>query len=133
MRYSGPSIAGARFFDKSKEVGDDSLTWDGVSGYGNKLQRNDHLASRRETSKSETALFRFLSKPKSANFIIEEGVTTSYKNNGVSPSSTTEKLFPSASANSGLERKEVLSEKKNFEQQQLQTGASMVDKSIGGT
>ena len=33
--------------DKSKEVRDDPLTGDGVSGYGNKFQRNYNLSSRR--------------------------------------------------------------------------------------
>ena len=31
--------------DKSKEVSDDPLTGDGVSGYGNKFQRNYNLSS----------------------------------------------------------------------------------------
>ena len=44
LRYSDPPIAGAGVCDKSKEVGNDPLTEDGVSGYGNKLQREDSLS-----------------------------------------------------------------------------------------
>ena len=40
-QYIDPPIAGSRVCDKSKEVGEDPLTGDGVSWYGNKLQRVD--------------------------------------------------------------------------------------------
>ena len=36
--YSNPPNAGAGICDKSKEVGDDSLIGDGVSGYGHKFK-----------------------------------------------------------------------------------------------
>ena len=75
--YSDPPIAGTGACDKCKEVGDDPLTGDGVSRYGNKLQRNDHLSSRRETPKSEITVFRFVSESASVNFAIDEGVRTS--------------------------------------------------------
>ena len=39
-RYSDPPIAGAGVCDKSKEVSDDSLKEDGVSGFDHKLQRS---------------------------------------------------------------------------------------------
>ena len=126
-RYSDPAIAGAGVCDKSKEVGDDPLTGDGVSGYGNKLQRDDYLSSRGETPKSEITLFRFVLEPTSVHFTVDEGVRTSYVNNPGCSSSSTEQSFPRTTADSSFERKEVLSGKQNFEQQ-LETGTSMVDK-----
>ena len=112
-----------------KEVGDDPLTEDGVSGYGNKLQRDDYLSSRKETPKSEITMFRFVSEPISVNFAVDEGVRTSYVNNPACPSSTTEQSLPPTTADSSLEKKQVLSGKHNFEQ--LETGTSMVDKKFG--
>ena len=88
-----------------KEVGDDPLTGDGVSGYGNKLQRDDYLSSRRETPKSEITMFRFVSEPTSVNFAVDEGVKTSYVNNPACPSSTNEQSLPPTTADSSLERK----------------------------
>ena len=73
---------------------------------------------------------KLVSEPTSANFTIDEGVRTSYVNNLGCPSSTTEGtrlLFPPATADLNLKRKEVPSGKYNFEQQ-LETEASMVDK-----
>ena len=75
--YSDPPIAGAGFCDKSKEVGDDPLRGDGVSGYGNKLQRDGYLSSRRGTPKSEVTICRFVSEPTSVNFTIDQFVRTS--------------------------------------------------------
>ena len=75
-------------------------------------------------------MFRFSSEPTSVNFTVDKGVMTSYVNNLGCPSSVTEQLFPLTTADSSLERKEVLSGKYNFEQQ-LETGASMVDKKFG--
>ena len=129
-QYSDLPIAGAGVFDKSKEVGDDPLTGDGVSGYGHKLQRDDYLSSRRETPKGEITMFRFVSEPTSVNFTVDEGVRTSYVNNPGCPSSTTAQLLPLTTADSSLERKEILSDKHNFEQQ-LETGTSMVNKKFG--
>ena len=88
-RYSDPPIAGAGVCDKSKEVGDDPLTGNRVSGYDNKLQMDDYLSSRRETPKSEI-MFRFVSEATSVNFTVDEGVRTSYVNNPGCPSSMTE-------------------------------------------
>ena len=87
-RYSDPPIAGAGFCDKSKEVGDDPLTGDGISGFGNKIQRNDYLSSRRETPKSEIPIFTFVSEPTSVNFTIDKGIRRSYVNNPGCPFST---------------------------------------------
>ena len=67
------------------------------------------LSSRRETPKSEITMFRFVSEPTSVNFTIDEGVRTSYVNNQGCPSRTTEQSFPPATADSSLEKKEVLS------------------------
>ena len=129
-RYSDPPIAGAGVCDKSKEVGDDPLTGDGVSGYGNKLQRDDYISSIRETSKSEITMFRFVSEPTSVNFTVGEGVRTSYVNNSGCLSSTTQQSFPPTTADSSLERKKVVFGKHNFEQK-LETGTSMADKKFG--
>ena len=71
-------------------------------------------------------MFRFVSEPTSINYTIEEGVRISYVNNSDCPSSTTEQSFPPATADSSLERKEVLSSNNNYEQQ-LETVASMLD------
>ena len=62
--YSDPPITRAGVCDKSKEVGNDPLTGDEVSGYGNYLQRDDCLSSRRETPKSEITMFRLVSAQK---------------------------------------------------------------------
>ena len=48
-----------------------------VSRYGDKLQRNDHLSSRRETPKSEITVFTFVLESASVNFANDEGVRTS--------------------------------------------------------
>ena len=130
MQYIDPPIAGAGLCDKFKEVGDDPLTGDRVSGYGNKLQRDDYLSSRKEIPKIEITMFRFVPEPTSVNFTVDEDVRTSYVNNPGCPSSTTEQLLPPTTADSSLERKEVLLGKHNFEQQ-LETAASMVDKKFG--
>ena len=53
LRYNDPRIAEAGVCYKSKRVGDDPLTGNGVCGYDNKLQRDDYLSSREESSKSE--------------------------------------------------------------------------------
>ena len=98
----------------------------GFSWYGNKLQRNDHLYSRRETPKSEITMLRFVSESTSVNFTTDEGVRASHVNNPDFPSATTEQSFPPATADSNLERKQVLSGKYNSEQQ-LETRASIVD------
>ena len=65
----------------------------------------------------------------SVNFAIDEYVSTSYVNNSGYPSSTTKQSFPPATADSSCGRREVLSRKNHF-QQQLETGASMVDKAL---
>ena len=75
-------------------------------------------------------MFRFVSEPTSVNFTVDEGVRTSYVNNPGCPSSTTAQLLPLTTADSSLERKEILSDKHNFEQQ-LETGTSMVNKKFG--
>ena len=49
-QYIDPPIAGSRVCDKSKEVGDDPLTWS-LSWYGNKLQRVDSLFQKRISKK----------------------------------------------------------------------------------
>ena len=51
LRYSCLHIVRIRICDTSKNVSDDQLTGDVVSGYGNKLQRNYRLSSRQETPK----------------------------------------------------------------------------------
>ena len=89
-----------------------------------------HLCSRRETPKSEISMFRYVSELTSVNFIIDESVRTSYIKNQGCPSRMTEPSFPPVTADSSLQRKEVLSEKYNFEQQ-LEKRASMVDKKFG--
>ena len=127
--YSDLTIAGAGVYDKLKEVSDNPLTEDGVSGYVNKLQRDDYLSSRRETPKSEITMFRFVLEPTSVNFTVNEDVRTFYVNNLGCPSRTTSS-FPPTTAHSSLERKEVLSGQHNFEQQ-LEIGTSMVDKNFG--
>ena len=126
LRYSDPPIAEAGVCYKSKEVGDDPLTGNGDCGYDNKLQRDDYLSSRRASSKSEITVFRFVSESLSVNFTVDEGIRTSYANNSGCPSSTTEHLFLPTTADSSLERKEVLPGKHIFEQQ-LETGTSIVD------
>ena len=75
-------------------------------------------------------MFRFVSEPTSVNFTDDKGVRASYVNNPSCPSSTTKQSFPPTTANSSLERKEVLSGKHNFEQQ-LVTGTFIVDKKFG--
>ena len=74
--------------DKSKEVRDEPLTGDGVSGYDNELQRNDYLSSRRETPKTKIVMFKFVSETTSFNLTIDESVRTSYINNPGCPSNT---------------------------------------------
>lgn len=93
------------------------LTEDGVPGYINKLQRDDHLSSRRVTPKSEITMLRFVSQPTNVNFTVDEVVRTSYVNNPDFSFSTFEQSFSPATADSSLERKKVLSGKYNFEQQ----------------
>ena len=112
--YSETPIARAGGCDKSKEVRDDPLTGDGVSGYDNKLQRNDYLSFTRETPKTEIVMFKFVSEPTSFNFTIDESVKTSYINNPGCPSNTTKQSYPLTTAYSSLDRKEVLSEKYVF-------------------
>ena len=73
-------------------------------------------------------MFRFVSEPTTINFTVGEGVRTCYVSNPGCPSSTTEQSFPPTTADSSLERKEVLSSKHYFEQQ-LET--SIVDKKFG--
>ena len=73
-------------------------------------------------------MFRFVSEPTTINFTVGEGVRTCYVSNPGFPSSTTEQSFPPTTADSSLERKEVLSSKHYFEQQ-LET--SIVDKKFG--
>ena len=52
IRYSDSPIIGAGICEKSKEVSDDPLAGDGISGYGKSLQTNHHLKDfRRETPK----------------------------------------------------------------------------------
>ena len=75
-------------------------------------------------------MFRFVSQPTSVNFTDDKGVRASYVNNPSCPSSATKQSFPPTTANSSLERKEVLSGKHNFEQK-LVTGTFMVDKKLG--
>ena len=75
-------------------------------------------------------MFRFVSEPTSVNFTVDEGVRTSYVYNSGCPSSTTEQSLPPSTADSSLEKKEVLSGKHNFEQK-LETGTSMMDKNFG--
>ena len=104
-QYSDPPIAGAGICDKSKKVGDNLLTGDGVSGYGNRFQRDDYLSSRRETPKNEITIFRFVSEPTSVNFTVDEGVSISYFNNPGCPTCTTEQSFPPTTADSSLEKK----------------------------
>ena len=81
MRYGDPPIAGAEVCDKSKKVGDDALTGGVVSGFSNKLQRDDYPSSRRQTPTSEITMFRFVSESTNVNFPIDEDVRTSYVNN----------------------------------------------------
>ena len=71
---------------------------------------------------------RFVSEPTSINLTINEGVRTSYVNNLGYPSNLTEQSFPPATADSILERKEVLLA--NIIKQ-LKTRDSMVDKKFG--
>ena len=52
------------------------LTEDGVPGYINKLQRDDHLSSGRVTPKSEITTLRFVSEPTNVNFTVDEVVTS---------------------------------------------------------
>ena len=73
-QYSDPPIARAGVCDKSKEVSDDPLREDRVSGIDNKLQRDDYLSSGRENPKTKITIFRFVSEPTSANFTTDEGV-----------------------------------------------------------
>ena len=75
-------------------------------------------------------MFKLLPEPTNFNFRIDEIVWTSYTNNPGCSSSTTEESILPVTADPSLERKEVLSNKCNFEQQ-LETGASMVDKKFG--
>ena len=75
-------------------------------------------------------MFKLLPEPTNFNFRIDEIVWTSYTNNPGCSSSTTEQSILPVTADPSLERKEVLSNKCNFEQQ-LETGASMVDKKFG--
>ena len=89
-----------------------------------------HLCSRRETPKSEISMFRHVSELTSVNFTIDESVRTSYINNPGCPSRMTEQSFPLATADSSLQRKEVLSGKYNLEQK-LERRTSMVDKKFG--
>lgn len=50
-------------------------------------------------------MFRFASEPTSVNFTNDKGLRISYVNKPGSGSSTTEKLFPPATADSSLEKK----------------------------
>ena len=75
-------------------------------------------------------MFRFVSEPTSVNFTVDEGVRTSYVNNSGCPSSTTEQSLPPSTAETSLEKKEVLSGKHNFEQK-LETRTSTMDKKYG--
>ena len=104
-RYSDPPIVRAEVCDKSKKVCNDPLLSNGFSGYGNKLQRDDYLSLRRETPKSDIAMFRFVSESTSFNFTVDEGTRTSYVNNPGCPSSTTARSFPPATVDRSLERK----------------------------
>ena len=74
-RYRDPSIAEAGVCDKCN-VHDHSLVRDGVSTYGNKLQRNYYLSSRKETPKIDVIMFRSVSELTSVSFKIDKIVRT---------------------------------------------------------
>ena len=75
-RYRNPFTAEAGACDKCN-VRDHSLVRDGVSTYGNKLQRNYHLSSRKETPKNDIIMFRSVSELTSVSFKIDKIVRTS--------------------------------------------------------